>query len=333
LNLLDVDAVPITLFIDSEGIIIAVNPPLAKADSLLQVFISDESVTKRSDGSKERGKIALSMADSLLLWHHDVRINEVIGLYNQELDRQHDKGSTHFKLGVACRMRYDKDMVKHSGDFQLAVGHWQNALQINPNQHIWRRRIQQYGPRLDKPYPFYDWVPRARTDIVQRGEQPIELSIEPGGAEYARPQKNWQQNNHEVSEPDPAGRIIRDSDDFILSQTTSVPANIAGKEVYRVHVDFHPNPEKKTHWNNEAGNFEFWLQLPDGWVSDSRHFILPNPDKEISNETRRIEFELKQVADEPRQQLISAYALYYICEDTDSTCLYRRQDIEIQVEK
>ena len=28
---------------------------------------------------------------------------------------------------------------------------------------------------------------------------------------------------------------------------------------------------------------------------------------------------------------IPGYALYYVCEDIDGTCLYRRQDLEVEV--
>ena len=29
---------------------------------------------------------------------------------------------------------------------------------------------------------------------------------------------------------------------------------------------------------------------------------------------------------------VPAYALYYVCEDIDGTCLYRRQDVSLEVE-
>ena len=44
--------------------------------------------------------------------------------------------------------------------------------------------MQQYGPRLDKPYPFYDWVETAREEIRARGETPSPLRVEPAGAEH-----------------------------------------------------------------------------------------------------------------------------------------------------
>jgi len=52
-------------------------------------------------------------------------------------------------------MRYDS-LRRREGDLQKALTSRQDAQDSNPNHYIWRRRIQQYGPRLDKPYPFYE---------------------------------------------------------------------------------------------------------------------------------------------------------------------------------
>ena len=104
------------------------------------------------------------------------RIDEAIEAYGQALDLDPGDGWTHFRLGVALRKRYDSPH-RQPGDFQAAVDAWKGALDIDPNQYIWRRRIQQYGPRLDKPYPFYDWVPQAREEIAARGETPVGLTV------------------------------------------------------------------------------------------------------------------------------------------------------------
>ena len=85
-------------------------------------------------------------------------------------------------------MRYDS-AHRREGDFQRAVEAWSRALEIDPNNYIFRRRIQQYGPRLSKPYPFYDWVSRARDEITARGETPYARSAGHLGnfAEFFRP--------------------------------------------------------------------------------------------------------------------------------------------------
>jgi hypothetical protein len=47
--------------------------------------------------------------------------------------------------------------------------------------------------------------------------------------------------------------------------------------------------------------------------------------------TRRVEFELRvPEAAATGSVSIPAYALYYVCEDVDGTCVYRRQDFTIE---
>lgn len=74
-----------------------------------------------------------------------------------------------FQYGVARRLAYDARGAR-GPDFGRAVAAWHDAYALTPNQYIWRRRIQQYGPRLDQPYDFYAWCPGAYR----------ELSLEPG---------------------------------------------------------------------------------------------------------------------------------------------------------
>jgi hypothetical protein len=53
----------------------------------------------------------------------------------------------------------------------------------------------------------------------------------------------------------------------------------------------------------------------------------------VSEEPRRVEFELHIPEDaEPGPVEVPAYALYYVCEDVDGTCLYRRQDLSLSLE-
>ena len=128
-----------------------------------------------------------------------------------------------FRLGVAHRMRFETDK-RREGDFQAAVTAWSQALELDPNQYIWRRRIEQYGPRLAKPYPFYDWVEQARDEITSRGQKPIELAEEPYGSELASPSRGSLKATEQVSdEPDPLGRINRDRRHLIEAEVVVVP--------------------------------------------------------------------------------------------------------------
>ena len=52
----------------------------------------------------------------------------------------------------------------------------------------------------------------------------------------------------------------------------------------------------------------------------------------MSLEIRNIEFEIRsKELPEGGKLTVPAYALYYVCEGVDGTCLYRRQDLSIKV--
>ena len=60
---------------------------------------------------------------------------------------------------------------------------------------------------------------------------------------------------------------------------------------------------------------------------------MPSPKEVVSQETRRVEFELRSPPNAPPGRVtIPAYALYYVCEDVAGTCLYRRQDASLEVQ-
>ena len=57
------------------------------------------------------------------------------------------------------------------------------------------------------------------------------------------------------------------------------------------------------------------------------------PETIVSEETRRVEFELHvPEGTPPGKHTIPVYALYYVCESVNSACLFRRGDFGIEVE-
>ena len=343
LNLLGVAVVPITVAIDEHGVVRAINPrkETIEQDFLAQTFdpphagAAAADVAPRAARTRQPGRQAPAGAwrkygEELFLWGGRNAIGKAVEAF-ERADGAADDGVTKFRLGVAYRARYDS-VQRRPGDFRLAVEHWEQALAINPNQYIWRRRIQQYGPRLDKPYPFYDWIPEARAAIVARGVSPVTLAVEPAGAEFARPVKTFEALAPAKDEPDPEGRIHRDRGEFIQMEALTVPVAIVAGTATRAHLVMRPNVAKKAHWNNEAEDLVVWVKPPDGWQVDAQSITVPRPKDVVSQETRRVEFELRSPADASAGRvMIPAYALYYVCEDVDGTCLYRRQDVALDV--
>jgi hypothetical protein len=75
-----------------------------------------------------------------------------------------------------------------------------------------------------------------------------------------------------------------------------------------------------------------WIDALEGYEVGRRRLTVPNPPEEVSTEVRRVEFEVQAgPAVQPAPARLRGYALYYVCEDVDGTCLYRRQDIDVEV--
>lgn len=346
-NLLEVPVVPITLAIDEHGVIRQINPRRGDVDRLQRTFLS-RTFDPPPGGVGDRPRAAdldamrppsrsgsagvwTAYGDALAVWGGADRRDEAIAAYESAVRSDAENALGHFRLGVAYRMRYDSD-ARGDGDFTKAVEHWTAALDIDPNQYIFRRRIQQYGPRLDKPYPFYDWVVTARAEIEARGEVPSPLVVEPRGAEFAQPATAFVASEQPEDEPDPRGRVLRDEGQFITIETTAVPSAVEPGATARFHIVFRPVEENKSHWNNEAEELAFWIEPPAGWDVEHRYLTVSIPPEPVSQETRVLEVEVRAPErTRARRVNIPAYALYYVCEDVNGVCMYRRQDVELQI--
>jgi hypothetical protein len=239
--------------------------------------------------------------------------------------------ASQFRLGVAYRMRYDLPR-REPGDFQAALDEWSAALALDPNQYIWRRRIEQYGPRLEKPYPFYNWVNEARAAIRARGEMPVALAAEPTGAEIAAPLRALEPAPP-AAEPDPGGRIVRDPGELIRIETAVAPHRVKAGSPVCFHLVFRPLESRQAHWNNESTPLRIWLRLPSGWEAERQMLELPQPPTATSEEVREASTELRVPADTaPGSFDLAGYALYNVCEGAAGACLFRRQDLHIRLE-
>lgn len=342
-DLLEVSVVPLTYAIDEHGIVRFAGLRLDDASTLEARFV-DRDWPAPADAESSRTEEAASDEDPD--WRRlagraatgdAAAIEEAIAVFRRQILRDPRDGWAHFRLAASHRLRHDSG-ARRSGDFQRAVDHWQIALGIDPNNYIWRRRIQQYGPRLDKPYPFYDWVETARREIRARGETPVALVAEPSGAEIARPLRRAPDARPDGAEPDAMGRITRDGIDangaqgppFVDIEVTTIPRRVVAGGTARAHLDFRPNGDRKAHWNNESAPLTLWVAPPEGWRVEGRRHVTPNAESATSDESRRIEVEIGVPENAPAGPVSTpAYALYYVCEDTDGVCLYRRQDLEI----
>lgn len=252
-----------------------------------------------------------------------------------------------FAAGVAMRLRHD-DTDALPGDFQGALDRWGRALAAQPNQYIWRRRIQQWGPRLDKPYPFYDWVETAIEEVSARGETPVRVKARLSGSEIAGKTRRMPGarggDTPAATEPDPSGRLKRDAEGLVAVEVAVAPHTAsAGGSVRspmgssRIHVQLRPRSGAK--WPLDADPPLVWLDLPKGWnaATPAIRFRLAKAGEESA--ALSVDFEVStepiplgppDAMPPPPSPIIPAYVVYSICLE-DGTCVFRRQELSIQV--
>lgn len=348
INVMGVRGVPIEVAIDEYGIVRIIKPdpktfekefidktftPPSKEESAKfeRTTKPDVSVLRTSAEQSRASDAWRRLGDALVLWSRPFDVNEAINAYTQAVKIDPQDGDAHFRLGVCYRIRYESEQ-RLPTDFQTAVDHWTKARQINPNQYIWRRRIEQFGPRATKPYPFYDWVQTAADDIKARGEKPIKLKVLPTGSEIAGPDSSVENKKIDAKSPDPQGRILRDQQHLILAEVTVIPPRIKPEQTVRVHVTLRPNEKLKAHWNNEAEPLKLWIDSSAGFDVQPQLLIAPQGNKPETFEPRHFEFEVKASAEASGTSRLSAYALYYVCEGVGGTCSFLRQDIPITIQ-
>lgn len=332
LNLLEVKVVPLAIAIDENGVVVSHNASPQFIDSWLEE--ASASSGQAAEAAKDN---AFAKAREQFLWGGDSGLDEAIAEYEKLIDGPQAKSpKAHFELAVCYRNRFERD--DHSADFQKAIDHWSKALQIDPNQYIYRRRIEQYGARLGKPYPFYDWVQQARTDIRERGEEPVELKVAISGAEIAQPARKFSTEDvADLMTFEEAEKIdlAPDEGGLIDVQIVAVPASVRPGAAARIHVL--ASPKENAKWNNGNGfsatlGTVFLLDDVTGVEFSKRGAGAEHPGTEESTETRRFEFEarLSEKAGEP--VLVRGAILASVCESETGVCRFIRKPFEFTIQ-
>lgn len=264
------------------------------------------------------------MGDAEMLFRisDDKSHNKAIAAYQSALEKEPKNGTILFRLGAAYRQRYD-EQSHDDADFDLASKYWTLAMEANPRQYIWRRRIEQYGPRLQKPYPFYDWVGTAIKEIEQRGENPVKLTVELTQSELAaRSKPDFSKRD---TMPKPTEELQRDEGEYISIESTMVPGFAKPGKPATVHLRLVAAGAK---WNNESTPLTVWVDSDSAKLS-KQLMVFDNPNSADSKENRSFEFDL-MVGGDGNDSSISGFALYNVCTE-DGVCMYRRQDFKIEV--
>lgn len=338
--------VPVPIFIDEHGVVRNTRPrPEQVAAFVRQRFerpkemaavVDREAATIESLATVASDQNSVqaytNLGDAHLMWGEGAKsATAAIAAYESaaKLKPSADVAAAlQFRLGVTHRTRYDANNQRGDG-FDHAVSHWTAALAANPNQYIWRRRIQQYGPRQIKPYPFYDWVEQANEEIKARGETPIRLSAPLSGAEVASGKRQFESTAATFDNPDPKGKLFLDDEGFINLRTTVVPSRVKPGETVRVHVQFQTGKGK---WNNEGQPMQVWLNAPTAGEISQSAFELPAPRTANSNEDRRVEFEYQTPRDAREPVELSGFTAYTVCVNEDGVCRFLRRNFRVVIQ-
>lgn len=347
INVLESNVVPIILALDEHGIVRSTRPNLKsfEVDFLNKSFADDVAANKPESptpsyppkfedlkAASEKVKSAAAWrryGDALALWGDEKQLPAAVTAYREAVKLDPNDGAAWFRLGVCLRRRFET-MAREADDFQGAVEAWGTALDLDPNQYIWRRRIQQYGPRLDKPYPFYDWVAESEAAIRKRGETPVVLPVRPDGAEVAQPTKSFAVQKEVPQNPDPKGRINRDRGS-VVCEIVVVPATVVPGQSVRVHLTFRLSPKSADHWNNEAEPLRVWVDSPDGIAISARPVEADKPKMATSGEDRTVGFEIQIPTGASGTIRVPAYALYHLCDDQGGECRFLRLDVNLEL--
>jgi hypothetical protein len=347
LNLLGVKAVPLAFLVDEHGVVrrakatpedvdafLAAAPPKPEGIAPANVLLDPELLAKTlmaSPPEKQTAAEWLRLGDAFYLSGRKGALSRAIDAYGRAASL-HGSPEASFRLGVALRSRFESAEAG-DGDFRAAIAAWGRALEARPDQYIWRRRLEQYGPRLEKPYAFYDWVEAARKEVAARGGKPVELGVEPRGSELAGQAKTFAAVPDGDEGPDPAARVPRDEKPFVRIECAVAPAKVQAGKTARVHIAMRPNVRLKAHWNNEARPLVVWLSPPAGVELDARRLEAPNAATAASSELRTVECELRAGTGAPPGRLaVPGYALYFVCEDVDGVCYFLRQEFDVALD-
>ena len=345
INLLEAPAVPIIVAIDEHGIVRAVRPrpETFAAEFLDKTFEDDAPIVPRSSGAPDPDLLLRkakaspgadawrAAGDALTIWGGAERLDQAIDAYTRALALDPSDKNSLFRLGVAYRMRHES-AERRNGDFQSAVEAWGRALELDPNQYIWRRRIEQYGPRLTKPYAFYDWVEPARAEISRRGETPVRLAVEPYGSELAGPSRDVLAEQVGAGRtrsegPDPSGRRSLDRGRGRSSCRTQVRPGEARASIS------HSAPTRCAGHGGTTNRHHFGSGSPgpEAWKISHRLLVASQGEQAESDEVRRLDFEVKVPPTAEGKLRLAAYALYNACEEAGGRCLFLRQDLTIDL--
>ena len=346
LNLVGIQELPAVIAIDEYGIVRDLKPqPDTVAESFaLKQFpaptkplplppdeLPEPRVTRRYAEEGRQSVGWCNHGDALVLAGQPPQIDEAIAAYGKALNLDRRSADASFRLGVAYRLRFDRPQ-RQPGDFQAAIDAWRRAAKLQPRNAVFRRRVQQYGPQMDRPFAFYDWVEAARQAVVGQKQTPIVLSAEPTPAECARAERQFRKSSTRGPEGDPRDKVKHDRDGLIeLTGVVVRGTETENRCIAEVHLIFRPNEKADARWSNDADSLRVWIDDSKSGEFTRRFVEHPNPAGASSAEERTLNFAVKLPAMQKRMVTITGYALYHVRLGEGGERQQLRQDFKVKI--
>ncbi len=349
MNLTGVKNVPTLVTIDEYGLVRDTHPD---ADSIEAEFINktfkapkttpilgpvkltDPRLTRRYAGEARRAKEWREHGTALILSGKPPQIEEAIDkAFVRSLETEPGDPDSLFRLGVAHMIRYESPQ-RRPEDFQSAIDAWRKAHRLRSGCEIFRRRIQQYGPCVDKPFAFYDWVTSARREIVDRGDTPATLQPWPCDIERAKPAKKFTYDKKQRGpSPDEAEKVNKDRDGLVSISFGAVPGTAKKhKRIVQVLVILRPDATRGTEWDDGADPPRLWLEKPKtGRLSELFVEYAKTSDDAPEND-RVLTFPVRLSSKKGKSMTVRGTVVYSVRQTDGGSPRSFRQDIKIKID-
>lgn len=318
-NMTGTKVVPRVTLIDEHGIVRATRASIAsfEEDFVGETFPKPDKPVPRVPKGKpgtlvdvtlaEKGSPAYAYFDALsaFLWpagRDGEQAKLAVAAY---AEANPEDAAAQWRLGVVYRMRHDS-FERTLGDFQHAVDQWRTGVELDPSHYIYRRRVEQYGPLLTKPYPFYPWIPEARKAL---GAKAPSLVAEPTGTEMA---------GRRVLDPDAAGLPEPDTekadrsiaDGLRLEATVVYMATREGRLAARIHLHLIPAGNRVLLWD-AAAPIHVHIEPPKGpYTLESNTHVTRVRGTDPAEEIATLDFEAQFQPGKAEAIEFDGYVLY-----------------------
>lgn len=343
-NYVHVSELPVVVAVDENGIVRARDCDLETVEKKFikrkysgkPAFIPPNTeeppntrVTRRLADEARGASACVEHGEALLLAGEPAQVEEAIKVYAQALEYDKENARAEFGLGTAYLMQFEGEK-RQAGDFQRAIDAWTRAVSLAPGNHVFRARLQQYGPKVAKQPAPYGWIEAARKDIRTRGDVPIALAVEPNGAETGR--KMSPSDDDKRPAGDPKGKVARDKKGLISIEETVVRSTEKSHDrIHEIHLIFRPSVESGGQWGGESEALRVWVKGSKS-VKVSPEVLEWSKTKEAANsDVRTLNFTATREGKSRKPVTIKGYALCHVREGQEGKSQFLRQDFQIKI--